>query len=127
MLNNYYYYCVSVPVQKVACYTTASPLVFTEYDNYVDAGVVCGSLCSVAVHRIGDFYRDIVGGNQSIGTVVSVGPGQFPAAKLGSVDAQEYFTFGEHWTNPEEAVRQLSNLMSLYTGAAVSGTRVLLS
>ena len=107
-----------VPVWKVACYTAASPLTFSECESYVDTGVVCGSLCSMAFHKICQSRgRD----NVHIGAVVSVGTGQFQEEVLGVADAHEYLTFGSHWVNPALGVERLSNLVSLYRSGSVSG------
>ena len=44
-------------VWKVARYTSAAPLYFSEMDHYVDGGVLANNPCEYALTAINNFYR----------------------------------------------------------------------
>ena len=44
-------------VWKVARYTSAAPLFFTEFEDYVDGGVLANNPCSYGFSAIQNFYR----------------------------------------------------------------------
>lgn len=47
----------SEPIWKVARYTSAAPLFFTESDHYVDGGVLANNPTEYALTAINNFYR----------------------------------------------------------------------
>lgn len=75
-------------VWKVARYTSAAPMNFSECDNYVDGGVLANNPSEYGLTAIQNFHRE----NHlklSIACVVSLGTGIFPAEDLGSTNAHE--------------------------------------
>ena len=104
------------PVWKVARYTSAAPMFFSECDNYVDGGVLANNPCDYGMTAIQSFYRE-QGVKLPIAMVVSVGGGVYPAEKLGKVDAQKFLFFGKHWFNPEKLMKRTQNLISLLSNA----------
>lgn len=105
-----------VPVWKVARYTSAAPMFFTEMDNYVDGGVICNNPTEYGLTRIQSFFRQ-QGTKLPISVVVSIGSGSFPSEKIGDVNAQEALYFGKHWFNPGKMIKKTQNLLSLLTTA----------
>ena len=81
---------------KVARYTSAGPVFFTEKDNYVDGGILAQNPSSVGLTAIQKYYHDR-GMKLPISLVVSIGSGQFPDEDMGNVDATEYLHVGKHW------------------------------
>lgn len=81
------------PVWKVARYTTAAPMHFTELDDYVDGGVLANNPCDSGLTAIQNFHRSR-GKKFEIACVVSLGCGNIPAEKLGKTDAHLYLTVG---------------------------------
>ena len=67
----------SDPVWKVARYTSAAPIYFTECDNYVDGGVLANNPTASGLTEIQD-YLDTHARGTKIACVVSVGCGVFP-------------------------------------------------
>lgn len=79
------HFCVATePVWKVARYTSAAPLYFTELDNYIDGGVLANNPCGGGLAKIQSWYMSK---NQRIpiACLVSVGSGLFPPNPLGTV------------------------------------------
>ena len=76
-------------VWKVGRYTSASPIFFGEFENYVDGGVLANNPCDCGLTAIQNFYR-LQGERLLISMVVSIGTGQYPPEVLGKVDAQVY-------------------------------------
>ena len=75
-------------VWKVARYTSAAPMNFSECDDYVDGGVLANNPSEYGLTAIQNFYRERRL-KLSIACVVSVGTGIFPAEHLGSTNAHE--------------------------------------
>lgn len=73
----------SEPIWKVARYTTAAPMYFTECDNYVDGGVLANNPCIDGLNKIQSFYQDHP---FPIKCMVSIGSGIVPTQQLGPVD-----------------------------------------
>ena len=46
-------------VWKVARYTSAAPLFFSEMDHYVDGAVLANNPCEYALTAINNFYRSV--------------------------------------------------------------------
>ena len=101
---------------KVARYTSASPIFFGEYENYVDGGVLANNPCDCGLTAIQNFYR-LQGERLVISIVVSVGTGEYPSEELGKVDAQEFLFFGKHWFQLSKLRDRATNLISLLTNA----------
>ena len=119
------YVCFQIKeyVWKVARYTSAAPLYFTECDNYVDGGLLANNPCDVGLTAIQNYNRTR-GVSKPIALVVSVGSGLCPGKQLGSTNVQEYFLLGRHWLNPEGLKERAKNLL-LLIGNAVSVCLVL--
>jgi len=73
-------------VWKVARSACAGPLLFSEFNNYVDGGVLCNNPTQQAVTAIQNYYWE-KGEKLPISLIVSVGTGICPNEELGSVDA----------------------------------------
>ena len=99
-------------VWKVARYTSASPIFFGEFENYVDGGVLANNPCDCGLTAIQNFYR-LQGQSLRIAVVVSIGTGKYPSEKLGKVDAQEYLFFGTHRFRLGKLRDLTTNLISL--------------
>lgn len=106
--------CIEL-VWKVARYTSAGPVYFTERDNYVDGGILAQNPSSVGLTAIQKHYRD-QGMKLPISLVVSIGTGQYPNEDIGNVDATEYLYFGRHWftmvTDLTDRIKSLTSLLS---------------
>ena len=69
----------------MARYTSATPLFFSECDNYVDGGVICNNPTEYGLTAIQNFFRQ-QGKKLPIALVVSIGTGIYPDKELGSID-----------------------------------------
>ena len=103
-------------VWKVARYTSASPIFFGEFENYVDGGVLANNPCDCGLTAIQNFYQ-LQGERLLISMVVSIGTGVFPSKKLGKIDPEEYFFFGKHWFNFSQLKEKTTNLITLLGNA----------
>ena len=102
---------------KVARYTSAGPVYFTEKDNYVDGGILASNPTSVGLTAIQKHYQDR-GLKLPISLVVSIGSGQNPNEDVGNVDATQYLYFGRHWFNiVSHLTDQIKSLTSLLSNA----------
>ena len=104
------------PVWKVARYTSAAPMFFTEFENYVDGGVLANNPCEYALTAIQKFYREQKMRPQ-VSLLVSVGSGVYPALKLGNIDAQQFLYFGIHTFRLDILRDRATNLISLLSNA----------
>ena len=101
-------------VWKVARYTSAGPVFFTEKDNHVDGGFLAHNPCSVGLTAIQKHFRN-KGMKLPISVVVSLGTGQLPDEDMGNVDAAQYLYFGRHWRDVlhlGDRVKSLTTLLS---------------
>ena len=103
-------------VWKVARYTSAAPMFFSEFEDYVDGGILANNPSESGLTAIQNFYR-LERKRLQVALVVSVGTGVYPAEKLGNVDAQDFLFVGKHWLNPDKLRRRAQNLMSLLLNA----------
>ena len=103
-------------VWKVARYTSAAPMFFTEVDNYVDGGVICNNPTDYGLTKIQNFCRQ-QGMKLPIAVVVSIGSGRYPPQEMGIVDAQEALFFGKQWLKPGKLIKKTQNLFSLLSNA----------
>ena len=101
---------------KVARYTSAAPMYFTEFENYVDGGVLANNPCEVGLTAIQNYSR-MRGVPRPITLLVSVGSGLCPGRQLGSTNVQEYFMLGRHWLNPDGFKERIKNLILLVGNA----------
>ena len=69
----------------MARYTSAAPFYFTEFENYIDGGMLANNPSEAAMTVIQDFYHK-KGEKIPISTVVSVGTGINPGTPLGKID-----------------------------------------
>ena len=90
---------------------------FTEFEDYVDGGVLANNPCDYGLTAIQNFHRELHV-NLPISMVVSIGTGVYPPEQLGSIDAQEFLFFGKHWFSFSDNVKSRArNLLSLLTNA----------
>ncbi len=75
---------ITEPVWKVARYSSAAPLYFSELDNYVDGGVMANNPCDGGLAKIQSFYQ-AKNQRMPISCMVSVGSGLFPPSRLGKI------------------------------------------
>ena len=99
---------------KVARYTSATPLIFSECDNYVDGGVLSNNPTEDGLTAIQSFFRQ-QGKKLPIALVVSIGTGIYPDRELGSVDL---FLGVQAVTHIRQRVQ---NLISLFEKAVCHG------
>ena len=113
--------CRTVPVWKVARYTSAGPIYFNSMDDYVDGGILANNPSASGLTEIQEFYRN-QGQKLPISLIVSVGGGKPPPdIDIGDVNAHVYLSLGKHWWNfKEHLIERLGNLTTLL-GCAVSG------
>ena len=101
----------------MARYTSAAPVFFKEFENYVDGGVLANNPCDYGLTAIQNYYRQ-QGIDLPIALVVSVGTGIYPSEELGRIDAQEFLFFGKHWFNVTDTLKKrTSNLIQLLSNA----------
>lgn len=111
-------------VWKVARYTTAAPMFFTEFEDYVDGGVLANNPCSYGFSAIKNFHRQLRE-KLDIALVVSVGSGIFPVENLGKTDAHQFLYFGKHWLKAGSSIKaRAKSLVSLLTTALVESESV---
>ena len=104
-------------VWKVARYTSAAPIYFTEMDNYVDGGILANNPSGVGLTAIQKHFSD----NRQklpISLVVSIGTGKVSeeSAHIGDINATEVLTFGKNWFSAvsglSDRIKSLSTLFS---------------
>ena len=108
-------------VWKVARYTSAAPMYFTEMDHYVDGGVMANNPCDYGLARIQHhfFLRQQ---RLPIALVVSIGTGVYPT-EFGVMDLPSCLSPGRQWlTRPSLALQRVRNFVTLVKHA-VSGGR----
>lgn len=89
---------------------------FSEFENYVDGGVICNNPTDYGLTAIQNYCR-LQGYKLPIALVVSIGTGTYPAERLGNVDAQDALFFGKQWLNPTKLIKQTQSLLSLLSNA----------
>ena len=105
------------PIWKVARYTSAAPMFFTEFEDYVDGGVLANNPCESGLTAIQNYHRQ-KRLKLDIALVVSVGTGIFPPEVLGKTDAQQFLFFGKHWFKSGDSLKKRAqNLIILLTTA----------
>ncbi len=75
-------------VWKVGRYTSAAPFYFTEFENYIDGGMLANNPSEAALTVIQDHYHD-KGEKIPISLLVSVGSGVNPGSPLGEIDIKK--------------------------------------
>jgi len=88
---------------------------FSEFENYVDGGVLANNPSEVGITEIQNFHWQ-KGQKLPISLVVSVGTGVYPVEKLGSIDARQVLYMGKHWFK-ENFFSRLGNLVQLLSNA----------
>lgn len=96
-------------VWKVARSTCAGPVLFSEFSNYVDGGVLCNNPTEQGVAAIKNYHME-KGEKLPISLVVSIGSGVYPEKKIGSVDAQDCLTL----TKMTSLKGRVTNLLDLF-------------
>ena len=112
--NNYYIKLFSETVFEVARASSAAPATFTEFNNYVDGGLMAYNPCEDGLTEIQEFYRQR-GGKLPISLVVSVGSGIPPVRELGAVDL--HHTMGPVDLITGRTKQTIDNLMRLISSA----------
>ena len=95
---------------------------FSEFENYVDGGVLANNPSEVGLTEIQDFHLQR-GEKLPISLVVSVGTGVYPEENLGSIDARQYLCMGKHWLKFKDSLNRLGNLIQLLSNAVSNGTK----
>ena len=105
-------------VWKVARYTSAAPMMFTSFEDYVDGGVLVNNPCECALTAIQNYHRE-KNRTLHLAAVVSVGTGVYPREELGRTDAHRFLFFGKHWlqSGSDSLKQQALNLITLLTTA----------
>lgn len=75
-------------VWKVGRYTSAAPFYFTEFEDYIDGGMLANNPSEAALTVIQDHYHE-KGEKIPISLLVSVGSGINPGSPLGRIDIQK--------------------------------------
>ena len=102
---------------KVARYTSAAPIFFTEKDNYVDGGVLANNPSSVALTAIQAHFRK-KGHRLPISMVVSIGTGQVPDSALGNIDVSEILHAGKKFLKVFSTLGdRIKSLTTLFSNA----------
>ena len=102
-------------VWKVARYTCAAPTIFKEMDDFVDGGLLAQNPSTLGIARIQEYYQ-AKGQTLPVSLVVSIGSGIPPDRELGSLDAQDFLSFGLYWFDKEHS-KKFSTLMTVLTNA----------
>ena len=99
-------------VWKVARYTSAAPLVFSELDNYVDGGLMANNPSEYGLMEIRNFHlQQNPKQKLPISLVVSVGSGVYPKMELGNINFHEYL-IGPWILQTHSTLGNLSQLLS---------------
>ena len=83
-------------VWKVARYTSAAPFYFSEFDNYIDGGMLANNPAADALTKIQDHYRQ-KSQKLPISLLVSVGSGKNPPVQLGAINVHKDFLNPKAW------------------------------
>ena len=108
-------------VRNVARYTMASPMFFTEMDDYFDGGMFCNNPTEHGYTAIQKSWSDI-----KIAMVVSIGSGQSPTTKMRMADTPEALFFGKHWVRPGKQSKRAQEFSSSLSNAVSSHTLCIL-
>ena len=102
-------------IWKVARYTSAAPMYFSELDGYIDGGILANNPSDYGLTVIQNFYqrKDV---RLDIACIVSIGSGIFPAKRLGSTDVHEML-LGMKMLKIQELQKRAKNLMTLLSNA----------
>lgn len=98
-------------IWKVARYTSAAPMYFTESDNYVDGGVMANNPCINGLNKIQAFHKER-GIHLPISCMVSLGSGISPSQELGSVDIFLRLRFAGMFRRAQDLISMLSSAVS---------------
>ena len=94
---------------------------FTEFEDYVDGGVLANNPCDYGLTAIQNFHHEMQV-NLPISMVVSIGTGIYPPEEVGRIGIQEFLFFGKHWFNFTDNIKsRTQNLISLLTNAVSKG------
>ena len=104
-------------VWEVARYTSAAPIYFTEFKDYVDGGILAQNPSAVGLTAIQKHFNESEQ-ELPISLVVSIGTGKVSeeSAHIGDIDATEVLVFGKHWLSAvrglSDRIKSLSTLLS---------------
>ena len=104
-------------VWKVARYTSAAPIYFTEFEDHVDGGVLAQNPSLVGLTAIQKHFNN-KRQKLPISLVVSIGSGKVSeeSAHIGNIDATEVLVFGKNWLSAvrglSDRIKSLSTLLS---------------
>ena len=101
-------------VWKVARYTSAAPMYFSEMDNYVDGGVMANNPCEYGLTRIQHYFY-LRQQQLPIALVVSIGTGIYPPERIGAIDTPSCVTPYRQWLKlrPNQVSQRVRNFVTL--------------
>ncbi len=102
-------------IWKVARYTSAAPMYFSELDGYIDGGILANNPSDYGLTVIQNFHQR-KDSRLDIACIVSIGSGIFPAKPLGSTDVHEML-LGMNILNIQGIQKRAKNLMTLLSNA----------
>lgn len=111
-------FCTIEYIWKVARYTSAAPMYFSELDGYIDGGILANNPSDDGLTVIQNYYQRL-GERLDIAAIVSIGAGTFPAKDLGCTDVHEML-LGMRILNIQEIQKRARNLLSLLSNAVRS-------
>ena len=80
--------CAAELVWKVGRYTSAAPFYFTEFENYIDGGILANNPSEASLTAIQDHYHHKKE-KIPISLLVSMGSGNNPETPLGEIDIKK--------------------------------------
>lgn len=106
-------------VWKVARYTSANFLYFTEFEGYIDGGILANNPAEEGLTAIQDHYHDR-GEKLPISLMVSAGTGINPAKEIGSVNVSRLQVVNPvRWKNLSELISSVM-AVSIYRNGGLS-------
>ena len=108
-----------VPVWKACRASSAAPIYFTSYGDYVDGGVMANNPCEYAMSEITQFYHDQREKAPEFSIAVSVGTGYDP--RMGVGDTNTFCKGLLDFKKIYEGVKQLVDLFGKAVSASYRG------
>ncbi len=101
-------------VWKVARYTSAAPFYFTEFENYIDGGLLANNPSSEALTEIQRHFRE-KGQKLPISFVLSIGSGTNPPKEIGKINVQKSTLNPRTWMNFFDVVGSAVKMLCFYS------------
>lgn len=113
-----FFFLTAVPAWKAARASSAAPVMFTAFQDYVDGGVMANNPCEYAMAEIHRYYDSRSEKEPDFSLAVSVGTGIFPHAGVGDINmfAKGIFDFKKIY----EGVRGLLDMFTKTVSACTS-------